>query len=94
MLTAKLMNFREGYHLKKTVAIREQIHQPRDDEGTCYIRCGDAEGIFLRKPGRHYLKLNFPDFHEGQTFCLDITLHGPHGHRHPLPRRSGTVLLQ
>lgn len=77
MLTAKLMNFKEGYHLKKSAAIRGDIHQPRDDEGTCFIRCGDAEGIFIRKPGRHYIKLNFPDFHQGQTYRLDITLEVP-----------------
>ena len=77
MLTAKLMNFKEGYHLKKTAATREDICQPRDDQGTCYIRCGDAEGIFIRKPGRHYIKLTFPDFHNGETFCLDITLQVP-----------------
>ena len=77
MLTAKLMNYAEGYHLKKVVAIRENIHQPRDDEGTCYIRCGDAEGMFLRKPGKHVIKLTMPDFHEGKTYSLDITLQVP-----------------
>ncbi len=77
MLTAKLMNYKEGYHLKKTVAIREDIHQPRDDEGTCYIRAGKAEGMFIRKPGKHIIKLNFPDFHSGETYILDITLQVP-----------------
>jgi len=77
MLTAKLMNYKEGYHLKKTVAIREDIHQPRDDEGTCFIRAQGAEGIFIRKPGKHYIKLDFPDFHNGETFRLNLTLDVP-----------------
>lgn len=77
MLTAKLMNYREGYHLKNTAVIREDIHQPGDDEGTCYIRAGGAEGMFIRKPGRHYIKLDFPDYHNGQTYRLDITLEVP-----------------
>lgn len=77
MLTAKLMNYTEGYHLKKTVAIREDIHQPRDDEGTCYMRVGDSEGAFIRKPGKHYIKLRMPDYHNGETYTLDITLDVP-----------------
>ena len=76
-LTAKLMNFREGYHLKNTLPLREDIFQPRDDEGTCYIRVGDAEGMFIRKPGKCYLKLDFPNYHNGDTFLIDITLDIP-----------------
>lgn len=77
MLTAKLMNYKKGYHLKKTSAIRENIYQPRDDEGTCYIRCGNAEGMFIRKPLKHYIKLHMPDFYNGETYTLDIALEVP-----------------
>lgn len=77
MLTAKLMNYKEGYHLKKAVGIRENIFQPRDDEETCYIRAQDAEGMFIRKPGKHYIKLNMPDYHNGETYTMDITLDVP-----------------
>lgn len=77
MLTAKLLNFQEGYYRAKTRILREDVHQPKDDEGTCYIRCDDAEGIFIRKPGKHYIKLYMPNHYEGQTFQLDVTLDVP-----------------
>ena len=77
MLTAKLLNYKEGYDLKKMVPIRENIHQPKDDEGTCYLRSGDAEGMFIRKPGKHVIKLTMPDYHEGKTYSMDITLQVP-----------------
>jgi len=77
MLTAKLLNFPEKHHLAKSVGIPGDISQPRDDTGTCYIKAQGAEGMFIRKPGKHYIKLNFPDYHEGNTFTMDITLTVP-----------------
>lgn len=81
MLTAKLLHFQEGYYRAVTRTVPEDVCSPKDDEDTVYFRSDSAEAILIRKPGRHYIKLDMKNYWEGQTYRLDVRLDVPETER-------------
>ena len=73
----QLMKFKEGLCLSKMVLTDEDIHQPKDDEGAVYMRTDETEVIYIRKPGKHIMKLWLKDFHQGQDLSWDLVLTYP-----------------
>ena len=76
-IVVQVMKFKEGICMSKMVVTDEDIHQPKDDEGTVYMRTEETESIYIRKPGKHILKLWLKDFHEGQDLTWDLVLQVP-----------------
>lgn len=78
MLTASLLKFKENFNITKSTMVLGTIHQPLDDEGTCYIRTEGGEAVFIRKPGKHILKLDMANFDDnGNDVHMDILLNIP-----------------
>lgn len=78
MMTASLLKFKENFNLTRSTVTPECLHQPYDDEGTCYMRTADSEAVFIRKPGRHILKLDMADFDgAGNALHVDLVLTVP-----------------
>ena len=73
----QLMKFKEGLCLSKMVLTDEDIHQPKDDEGAVYMRTDETEVIYIRKPGKHIMKLWLKDFHQGQDLSWNLVLTYP-----------------
>lgn len=73
----QLMKFKENVCLSKMVITEEDIHQPKDDEGTVYMRTDEIEAIYIRKPGKHIMKLWLKDIREGQDLSWDLVLKYP-----------------
>ncbi|MBQ5661315.1 MAG: DUF2804 family protein, partial [Lachnospiraceae bacterium] len=77
MFTASLLKFKEKENMTVTAYGPGNLDQPKDDEGTCYFRSQNVEAIFIRKAGKHILKVDFKDFYEGKDYHLDLVLTVP-----------------
>lgn len=78
MTTVSLLKFKENYNITKSAVTMERLHQPLNDEGTCYMRTDGSEAIYIRKPGRHIIKLDMADFDgAGNALHVDLVLAVP-----------------
>lgn len=74
----QVLNFRENQYISEMIMTPEDILQPRDDNGTVFLRTPKGEeAMYIRKPGKTYMKLSIPGYHNGQGLSWDITLDVP-----------------
>ena len=76
-MTCNFLYFKEGWCIRKNAVFNGDIHQPRDDKGSVYFKSDDAEGIYIRKPGKHIIKLHFENFRDNDAYDIDVTLDVP-----------------
>lgn len=76
-MTVNFLDYEHGYNIRKNAILYEDIHQPGNEEGTVYFRNNDAEGVYIRKPGKHYIKIRFDNFDGEKQYLADVVLDAP-----------------
>lgn len=73
-MTVNLLNYKENWFIRKNSIFEGDICQPKDDKGTVYFRNETDEGMYIRKPAKHYIKIHQENFMDGKPYDVDITL--------------------
>lgn len=73
----QVLDFENNLYISEMIVSPEDILQPAGDDETVFLRTPKGEeAMYIRKPGKCYMKLNVPGYH-GEGLSWDITLDIP-----------------
>lgn len=73
-LTVNFFDYQKRCFIRKNSIIPDNINSPRDAAGRVYFRSSEAEGEYLREPGKHHIRIHFDNFADDMPYDLDIKL--------------------
>lgn len=76
-MTVNFFDYRQKYFIRKNSVIPGDIQMPPDADGPVHFCSAEAEGEYIREPGKHHIRIRFDNFSEGQPYILDIDLTVP-----------------
>lgn len=76
-LTATFLDFKNKIQRRNNAILHDDIHQPNNDRGAVYFNNSETEGWYIRKPGKHYIKIDFKNFDGGDDYICNFTLDVP-----------------